>query len=61
MEIKVLKKCIGIIDFVIWNFIYCIVEIGYVIFEEYWNKGFVMEVVEKVIVFGFEEMDLVCI
>lgn len=34
-------------------------EIGYAISEAYWNKGFVTEAAEKVIAFGFEEMDLV--
>jgi [ribosomal protein S5]-alanine N-acetyltransferase len=59
MEIKALKKCIGTIDFVTWNPTHRIAEIGYAISEEYWNKGFVTEAAEKVIAFGFEEMDLV--
>lgn len=50
---------IGKIDFVTMNDTHKYVEIGYVLSEDYWNKGFTTEATKKLIDFGFNELDLV--
>ena len=33
-------------------------EIGYRLYESYWNKGFMSEAIEKIVEFGFHKMNL---
>lgn len=50
---------IGTIDFVGLNDYSKVGEIGYVLAEDYWNKGLVTEAAKRVIDFGFEELGLI--
>lgn len=52
-------KFIGTIDYVMIQHHNKVGEIGYVLAEEYWNKGIVTEAAKKVIDFGFRELQLV--
>lgn len=52
-------KFIGTIDYVMIHQHNKVGEIGYVLAEEYWNKGIVTEAAKKVIDFGFKELQLV--
>ena len=52
-------KFIGTIDYVMLQEHNKVGEIGYVLAEEYWNKGIVTEAARKVIDFGFNELGLV--
>lgn len=53
------EKFIGTIDFVMVQEHNRVGEIGYVLAEEYWNKGIVTEAAKKVMDFGFSELGLV--
>lgn len=59
IEYKENKKIIGTADFVWWQKDHRAAEVGYVLSPEYWGKGIVPEVVQEIIRFGFDEMDLV--
>ncbi|WP_156314025.1 GNAT family N-acetyltransferase [Lysinibacillus sp. ZYM-1] len=50
---------IGTIDFVTINDTHKFAEIGYVLSEDYWNKGITTEATKKLIDFGFKELNLV--
>lgn len=52
-------KFIGTIDYVMLQQHNKVGEIGYVLAEEYWNKGIVTEAAKKVIEFGFHKLGLV--
>lgn len=52
-------KIIGTIDFVTINDTHKYAEIGYVLSEDFWNKGFTTEATKKLIDFGFNKLDLV--
>ncbi|MEK5230938.1 GNAT family protein [Lysinibacillus sp. FSL K6-0232] len=50
---------IGTIDFVAINDNHQYGEIGYVLAEDYWNKGITTEATKRLIDFGFQELGLV--
>lgn len=50
---------IGTIDFVTIDHTHKLGEIGYVLSEDYWNKGLTTEATIKLIDFGFKELKLV--
>ena len=52
-------QLIGTIDYVGLNDYSGMGEIGYVLSEDYWNKGLVTEAAKRVIDFGFDELGLV--
>ena len=52
-------QLIGTIDYVGVNEYSGMGEIGYVLSEAYWNKGFVTEAAKRIIDFGFDELGLV--
>ncbi|MDI7743123.1 GNAT family protein [Lysinibacillus fusiformis] len=59
IEYKANGKFIGTIDFVWWQPNHKIAEIGYVISQDYWGKGFTTEAAKEIMKFGFTNMDLV--
>ena len=59
IEYKENGKFIGTINFLGWQPNHNIAEIGYVISQEYWEKGITTEATKKIIEFGFGKMDLV--
>jgi ribosomal-protein-alanine N-acetyltransferase len=58
IEDKETGKLIGTADFVFWNTTHRNSEIGYVLSPDYWGKGFIPEVVNKLFEFGFQKMEL---
>ncbi|MFG6115842.1 GNAT family N-acetyltransferase [Halobacillus sp. MO56] len=58
MELKSTGKIVGTIDFVTVNTKHKRAEIGYVLAEEYWGQGLTTEATERIIAFGFNELDL---
>ncbi|MBK7104608.1 MAG: GNAT family N-acetyltransferase [Ignavibacteriae bacterium] len=58
IELKENSKIIGTVGFVNLNKENNSGEIGFVLAQKFWNKGFVSEAVKKIIQFGFEEMKL---
>lgn len=58
IEYKEDRKMIGSIEYNEWNPIYQNANIGYVVHQEYHNKGIATEALKKVIDFGFENMEL---
>ncbi|TSA28457.1 MAG: N-acetyltransferase [Ignavibacteriales bacterium] len=56
--IKSENKLIGTIDLRNWDAIHKCGEIGYVISQKYWNRGYVSEAMKTVIKFGLEELHL---
>jgi RimJ/RimL family protein N-acetyltransferase len=59
IEHKESGKLIGTIDFVSWQVDHHRAEIGYVLAPEYWGSGLMTEAAQKIIAFGFENMNLV--
>lgn len=53
------NKLIGTIDFVRWIPEDRLAEIGYVIAPAYWGKGIITEAAQKIILFGFNNMNLI--
>jgi [ribosomal protein S5]-alanine N-acetyltransferase len=49
---------IGYIGFIRIFSEHCRAEIGYVLKPEYWGKGYMFETINKIVRFGFEEMNL---
>ncbi|WP_130858719.1 GNAT family N-acetyltransferase [Gracilibacillus phocaeensis] len=58
IEHKEDHKLIGTVGFVSWNPDQYMAEIGYALAEDYWNSGLVTEATERILAFGFEEMQL---
>jgi ribosomal-protein-alanine N-acetyltransferase len=56
---KKTNKLIGTCGFVYWDTEHSRAELGYALSREYWNKGIMSEVVNRIIDFGFKEMNLV--
>ncbi len=52
-------QLIGTIDYVGLNEYSGMGEIGYVLSEDYWNKGLVTEAAKRIIDFGFDELGIV--
>ncbi|WP_374967127.1 GNAT family N-acetyltransferase [Lysinibacillus sp. RS5] len=59
IELKGQEGIIGTIGFQEWSTEHSRAEISYALFPESWGKGYAMEAVNRVISFGFQEMDLV--
>jgi ribosomal-protein-alanine N-acetyltransferase len=58
IELKEEKKLIGIFDLRTMQLINDCAEIGYVISNIYWNRGFISESIQEVIKFCFNELKL---
>jgi len=58
IEYKENGKLIGSIDFITWNENHKEAEVGYILNQNYWNKGIMTEALSAVIKFGFEKMNL---
>ncbi|MGP4071742.1 GNAT family N-acetyltransferase [Piscibacillus sp. B03] len=59
IEYKQNGKLIGTADFVWWQKDHHAAEVGYVLSPDYWGEGIVPEVVQALIQFGFEKMNLI--
>ncbi|MGE7112474.1 GNAT family N-acetyltransferase [Lysinibacillus sp. NPDC047702] len=59
IELKGQEGIIGTIGFQEWSIEHKRAEISYALFPESWGKGYALEAVNKVISFGFQEMELV--
>lgn len=55
---KAEQKFIGTAGFVDWNIEHAKAEIGYTLSRKYWGKGYMTEVVNAIIYFGFRTMML---
>jgi ribosomal-protein-alanine N-acetyltransferase len=49
---------IGYIGFIRMNPEHCRAEIGYALKPEFWGRGFMFETINRIVRFGFEEMNL---
>jgi [ribosomal protein S5]-alanine N-acetyltransferase len=58
IELKENQKVIGTIDFVAWYPQHYRAEIGFILSKDYWGKGLIPEAANKVIKFGFDNMEL---
>lgn len=58
IELKEEKRLIGTINYVSWQQNHHVGEIGYVLAQPHWHKGYMTEAAEQVIQFGFEQMEL---
>ncbi|PCL91573.1 GNAT family N-acetyltransferase [Paenibacillus lautus] len=59
IEHKQAKKLIGSCSFVSWDNRNKRAELGYVLSNEYWNQGYMSEVIRRILEFGFNELGLV--
>jgi ribosomal-protein-alanine N-acetyltransferase len=59
IEVQGQEGIIGTIGFQEWSTEHKKADISYALFPESWGKGYAKEAVEKVISYGFQEMDLV--
>lgn len=59
MELKSTGKLVGTIDFVTINHKHKSAEVGYVLSEDFWGKGFTTEATKKIIEYGFTELALI--
>lgn len=58
IELKESNELIGTIGYHAWAAKHRKAEIGYEIHPDYWRKGYASEAIQKVIDYGFNEMDL---
>jgi len=58
IELKEEKKLIGIFDLRTMQLINNCAEIGYVISNQYWNKGYISEAIKVIIKFCFKDLNL---
>ncbi|MFZ1289799.1 MAG: GNAT family N-acetyltransferase [Melioribacteraceae bacterium] len=58
IQLKESLKIIGSVGFVNWNKDNNSAEIGFVLSQKFWNKGYISEAVNEVIKFGFDNMQL---
>ena len=58
MELKSTGKLVGTIDFVTIQERHRKAEIGYVLSEDCWGKGYMTEAASRIIAYGFEELQL---
>lgn len=58
IEDKATGKFIGTCDFINWNTRHARAEIGYALSKMFWGKGYMTEIVKKLIEFGFSKMEL---
>jgi ribosomal-protein-alanine N-acetyltransferase len=59
VEDKTTGKFIGTCGFVYWNTNHSRAELAYALSKEYWNQGYMTEIVRKIVEFGFSKMELV--
>jgi ribosomal-protein-alanine N-acetyltransferase len=59
IEDKASGKLIGTCGFVTWNVRHSRAEIGYALSRDFWNQGYMTEIVRKVIEFSFTHMGVV--
>ncbi len=59
IELKGQEGIIGTIGFQEWSTEHKRADISYALFPESWGKGYALEAVNRVISFGFQEMELV--
>ncbi|MFC7679290.1 GNAT family N-acetyltransferase [Paenibacillus sp. GCM10028914] len=59
IEYKENGRMIGTIDFVLWQPMHQVAELGYVLGKDYWGKGLMSEAAGELLRFGFAKMDLV--
>lgn len=59
IEDKQSRRLIGTAGFVNWNMAHARAEIGYALSREFWNQGYMTEIVKRIVTFGFTEMRLV--
>jgi [ribosomal protein S5]-alanine N-acetyltransferase len=52
-------KIIGTSGFMAWNVHHAKAELGYALSKDYWNLGYMTEVIRTIISFGFDRMKLV--
>ncbi len=58
IELKETGKLIGTGGYLWWSTEHSKAEVGYVISDKYWNKGYMTEALKKILQFGFETMNL---
>ncbi|MGE6204531.1 GNAT family N-acetyltransferase [Guptibacillus hwajinpoensis] len=58
MELKSTGQLVGTIDFVTIQEKHRKAEIGYVLAEDCWGKGYMTEAAQKIIAYGFNELEL---
>ncbi|NRR74854.1 GNAT family N-acetyltransferase [Tetragenococcus halophilus] len=58
IELKETQKLIGTIDLRV-NMESAVAELGYVINKNYWGRGYTAEACDRLLVLGFEELDLI--
>jgi ribosomal-protein-alanine N-acetyltransferase len=56
---KATGKLIGTCGFVYWNITHSRAELAYALSREFWNQGYMTEIVKRLIDFGFSEMGLI--
>ncbi|WP_282942072.1 GNAT family N-acetyltransferase [Paenibacillus sp. RC67] len=59
IEDKQTKLMIGTVGFVSWNVVHARAEIGYALSRDFWNLGYMTEIMKRIVEFGFNEMKLV--
>ncbi|VTR42005.1 N-acetyltransferase GCN5 [Actinobacillus pleuropneumoniae] len=52
-------RVIGTSGFMAWNVHHDIAELGYALSKDYWNRGYMTEVIRTIISYGFDRMKLV--
>ncbi|ACX66712.1 GNAT family N-acetyltransferase [Paenibacillus sp. Y412MC10] len=52
-------RVIGTSGFMAWNVHHAKAELGYALSKDYWNRGYMTEVIRTIISYGFEVMKLV--
>lgn len=52
-------RVIGTSGFMAWNVHHAKAELGYALSKDYWNRGYMTEVIRTIISYGFERMKLV--
>ncbi|MEP0262903.1 GNAT family N-acetyltransferase [Dokdonia sp.] len=51
---------VGVIGLIVLTDVYCkSAEIGYWLGEPFWNKGIMTKAIQKIVTYGFDELDLV--
>lgn len=59
IELKKTGRIIGSCSFVSWDNKNRRAELGYVLSNRYWNQGIMTEVINRVVEFGFKDLELV--
>jgi [ribosomal protein S5]-alanine N-acetyltransferase len=59
IEDKASGKLIGTCGFVYWNINHSRAELAYALSKEFWNRGYMTEIVKRIFEFGFSKMELI--